>query len=369
MNIIPLVNLAKQYQTIKKEVLPQVEKVFLAGNFILGDQVGKFESEFAKYCNVKYCVGVASGTDALLLSLKALDIGPGDEVITPANTFISTILPLIYLGAKPVLVDIDPNTYQIDPKLLEKAVTRKTKAVIPAHLYGIPSPMDQILKIAKKHRLFVLEDACQAHGSSLKNKKCGSFGDLAAFSFYPGKNLGAAGDGGVVATNIKKLADKIKSLRNIGQTKKYEHDLLGYNSRLDTLHAAVLSVKLKKLDSWNKKRNKVAYFYNKYLKDLPIIIPPQFSKDIFANNHLYVIRTPRRDQLISFLKSNGISSGIHYPIPLHLQKSLKYLGFKRGDFKITEKYAKEILSLPMYPELTEKEIIYISSKIREFFQR
>ena len=277
------------------------------------------------------------------MSLRALNIGQGDEVITVSNTFIATVFPIVEVGAKPVFVDINPDTYQIDIASLKKAITKKTRAIIPVHLFGIPCEMDKIMKIAKKHKLFVIEDATQAHGSTYKGKKCGSFGVLGAFSFYPGKNLGAAGEGGAVVTNKKVLADKIRALRDVGQTQKYKHTYFGYNSRLDTIHAAVLSVKLAKLDTWNAKRRKVAALYTKLLSDLPVVLPPKLSKDYKGNFHLYVIRTDKRDKLMNFLKEKGIFCGIHYPIPVHLQKALKNLGHKRGDFPITEKYANDIL--------------------------
>lgn len=367
MKKIPLVDLEKQYKSLKSDILPGVVKVLSKGNFILGEEVGDFENSFAKYCGVKYCIGVASGTDALLLSLRALGIGPGDEVITQANTFIATVLPIIYLGAKPVLVDINPDTYQMDIRGLEKAITRKTKVIIPVHLFGMPAPMPEIIKIAKRHKLYVLEDACQAHGSLINGKPCGSFGDIAAFSFYPGKNLGAAGDGGAVVTNNKNLAAKVRILRDVGQTQKYKHDFIGYNSRLDTLQAAILSVKLKYLDNWNKRRNEISLLYRKFLSNVPVVMPPEPPNGYKTNYHLFVIRTKRRDALMEFLKRSNIFCGIHYPIPVHLQKAMNFLGHKKGDFPISEKYAKEILSLPMHPYLTKDEVEFISGRIKMFF--
>lgn len=369
MDKIPLVDLSKQYKSIKKDVLFGVTKVLSKGNFILGEELAEFENSFAGYCNVKHCVGVASGTDALLLSLRALGVGPGDEVITVANTFIATVLPIVYLGAKPVLVDINPDTYEMAPQKVENAITKRTKVIIPVHLFGMPAPMREIMKIARRHKLFVLEDACQAHGSSINGKQCGSFGDIAAFSFYPAKNLGAAGDGGMVTTNKKLLADKVSMMRDVGQSKKYIHDVVGYNSRLDTLHAVVLSVKLKKLDEWNKKRNQIANLYRKFLSDTPVILPPEIPNGYVTNYHLFVIRTKKRDKLFEFLRKNNIFCGIHYPIPVHLQKAMKVLGYKKGNFPVTEKYAKEILSLPMHPHLTEKEVRFICSIIKKFFSR
>lgn len=367
MRNISLVDLTEQHLILKNKIDQALNKIFSSGTFILGQEVEQFEQEFASYCDVKYCIGVASGSDAILLSLHALGIGSGDEIITVPNTFISTVLPILSLGAKPVFVDIDPKTYQIDPSLLEQAINQKTKAIIPVHLYGIPAQMDLIMKIAKKHGLYILEDACQAHGSMLENKKCGGFGDIAAFSFYPGKNLGAAGDGGGIVTNNKKLAEKIRVMRNIGQAKKYKHDMLGYNSRLDTIQAAILKIKLKNLDQWNAKRRKLANTYNKFLKDL-VILPPKLDTGYLENFHLYVIRVSKRNNLLGYLYSKGIKCGIHYPIPLHLQKPLKFLGYKRGDFPIAEKMAKEVLSLPMYPELKKEQIEYICKHIKKYLR-
>lgn len=363
---IPLINLVRQYEDIKKETLERTHRVLAQGNFILGKELDEFENAFAKYLRVRFCIGVASGTDALLLSLKALGVGSEDEVITAANTYIATILPVIYLGAKPTLVDINHDTYQLDTKKVKEAITKKTKVIIPVHLYGIPAPMEEIMRIAKTYNLFVLEDACQAHGSSINGRFCGSFGDISAFSFYPGKNLGAAGDGGAIVTNKKKLAEKIRALRDFGQTEKYKHNIIGHNSRLDTLHATILYVKLKKLESWNRRRNKFASLYRKLLKDIPVMLPPEPSDGIVTNYHLFVIRTKKRDKLLEFLRGHNIFCGIHYPIPIHLQKSMKGLGYQKGDFPITEKYAKEILSLPMNPHLTGKEVEFVCSTIERF---
>ncbi len=365
---VPLIDLKQQYQSLKPEIDQAVLEVLAKGNFILGQQVAEFEEAFAKYCGTKYCVGVASGSDALLLGLDALGVGPGDEVITVANTFISTVFPIMALGARPVLVDIDPRTYQIDPQNIEKAINSKTKVIIPVHLFGIPAQMDKIIQIAKKHQLYILEDACQAHGSRFKGRRCGSFGDLAAFSFYPGKNLGAAGDGGALTTNNRKLAQKLKAMRDVGQTKKYRHDLFGYNSRLDTIHAAVLSVKLRRLDSWNANRREIAKLYNQQLADLPVTLP-QLLEECESNYHVYVIRTTKRDRLLQYLRENGVFGGIHYPLPVHLQKSTKKLNYPKGSFPISEKFAGEILSLPIFPELKKAEVVGIAKLIRSFFQQ
>lgn len=367
---IPLVDLKRQYNDHRDDFDSSISKVLKKSNFILGEEVEEFEEAFAKYCGVKYCVGVASGTDAILLGLSAIGVKNGDEVITQANTFISTILPIISLGAKPVLVDINPNTYQIDVSMISKAISKKTRAILPVHLYGYPAPMREISQIASNKHIEIVEDACQAHGTIIENKKAGSFGVVSAFSFYPGKNLGAFGDGGAVVTNSSLINKKIKILRNIGQTKKYKHDLIGFNSRLDTLQASVLSLKLKHLDAWNIKRRRIAKLYSKLLRDLPLVLPPDIALGNFSNYHLYVIRTAKRDKLMNFLSSKGVHCGIHYPIPLHMQKSVnKILGYQKNDFPLTEKYSRQILSLPIFPELKEQEVEQICKLITIFFNR
>lgn len=366
---IPLVNLRRQYLGISKDVQKAVLKVLGQCNFILGKEVIDFEKRFTKFIGTKYAVGVASGADAILLSLDVLGIQKGDEVITSVNTFIATVFPILRLGAKPVLVDIDPDTEQMDLSMLEKKISKKTKVIIPVHLFGIPNEMDKILRMARKYKVYVVEDACQAHGSSFKGKKCGSFGIVNTFSFYPGKNLGAAGDGGMITTNDKDLYQKLLSLRDIGQVEKYRHDLKGYNSRLDTIQASYLTVKLKKLNSWNAKRRKHAKTYKRLLSDLPIVLPRDLGKKFVSNFHLYVIRTKKRDELLHFLKDNKVYCGIHYPIPIYRQKSMKELGYKSGDFPVAEKHAKEYLSLPMFPELKMEEIERVSDLIHKFFDK
>ncbi len=365
--MIPLVDIVRQDKKIQPQIISAIKKITQKGNFILGKEVESFEKDFAKYCGVKYCVGVASGTDAILLALRSLGIGRGDEVIVPANTFISTVLPIIYVGATPVLVDIDPQSYNIDPSRIEKKISQKTKAIIPVHLFGQIVEMDKILEIAKKHKLLVIEDAAQAHGSTFKNKKAGSFGTIGCFSFYPGKNLGAYGDGGAIVTNNKSIAEKIKTLRNIGQAKKYIHSEKGYNSRLDTIQAAVLRIKLRQLDGWNQERRRLASLYNKKLSALPVSIPTVSSGNV-TNFHLYVIRAPKRDELLKYLHKNKIYAGIHYPVPVHLHKALKDLGYKKGDFPITEKYALQIISLPIFPGMTKKEVGIIAEAIKSFYE-
>lgn len=368
MKIVPFVDLKAQYKKIKKEVDPTVKRVLLSTHFILGEDVENFEKQFANFVGAKFAIGVASGLQALELGMRALRIGPGDEVITPVNSFIASSSAISFTGATPVLVDCEENSFNMDPDKIEEKITKRTKAIMPVHLYGRPADMDKILKIAKKYKLLIIEDACQAHGASLNNKKMGSIGDVAAFSFYPAKNLGAYGDGGAITTNNEKVADKIKQMRNYGQTQKYHHNYLAWNSRLDTIQAAILLVKLKHLNNWNKSRLKSARLYNQLLKGLPIITPdiPQNSTHVF---HLYVIKTSKRDDLAKYLNSKGISTGLHYPIPIHLQKAYINLGYKKGDFPVAEKLASEILSLPMYPELKESDIEYIAKEVKDYFKK
>jgi dTDP-4-amino-4,6-dideoxygalactose transaminase len=365
---IPLVNLKAQYTSIEKEVDAAIKKVCSASDFILGHEVEAFEKSFAKYCGVKYCVGVANGTDAIKLMLLAAGIKPCDEIIVQANTFIASVLPIIELGANPVLVDADPITGAINPELVVKAITKKTRAILPVHLYGYPAPMKALMRIAKKHHLLILEDAAQAHGSSIQGKKAGSFGDIASFSFYPGKNLGAYGDGGAVVTNNKTYAESLQILRNIGQKKKYDHVRLGFNSRLDTIQAAVLSVKLKYLNVWNKKRNINAQTLVKELAGVSdIAVPALPSGDVKTNWHIFAIQTHKRDALMRYLQKHGIHTGIHYPAPLHLTPALKFLGYKKGAFPIAESRAKMLMTIPLYAELTQKEINFIIQTIKAFF--
>lgn len=362
MSKIQFVDLQAQYRGISDEVNKAIAMVLEKGDFILGNDVSQFEEEFAAYSGCKHGIGVGSGTEALHLALLACDIGPGDEIVTVANTYIATVLAISYAGAKPVLVDIDPDTYNIDVKKIESVITKKTKAIIPVHLYGQPADMDSIMAIAKEHKLKVIEDACQAHGATYKDKKVGSLGDIGCFSFYPGKNLGAYGDGGMVTTNDSILADKVRMLRNYGQREKYYHLIKGFNSRLDTIHAAILRVKLKRLDVWNDLRRQHACEYNKLLEGKVVI--PNEAAHIKHVYHLYVIRVDDRNNMIEIFNNAGIATGIHYPVPVHLQEAYKDLGYKVGDFPVTEDYAKKILSLPIYPELMKDDIKMISGVIR-----
>lgn len=363
---IPFVDLKAQYRQIKDEVDPAVLAVMQRGDFVLGGAVSEFEREFAEYCNTEHCVGVDSGYSALELIVRAYDIGPGDEVITAANTFIATTLAISNTGATPVLVDCDPQTYNIDASKIEAAITPRTKAIMPVHLYGQAADMDAIVGIARKHGLLVFEDAAQASGARYKGRRAGSLGDAAAFSFYPGKNLGAYGDGGAVTTNDAAIAEKIRLLRNIGQKVKYYHEVKGYNHRLDTIQAAVLRVKLPYLDGWNASRRRAAATYAEMLAGLPIVAPEtaDYAEHIF---HLFVVRVSGgREALMDRLKGAGIATGLHYPIPIHLQPAYVELGYKRGDFPVTEAYADEILSLPIFPELDDEKVAYVANAIREF---
>lgn len=360
---IPYLDLKKQYRLIKKEINSSIQNVLSSQMFILGEQGRSFEKEFANYLGVRYAVGVNSGTDALIISLLALGIGPGDEVITTANSFIATASSITEVGAKPVFVDIDRNTYQIDEDKISKSITKKTRAIIPVHIYGAPCEIDRIMKIAKTNNLLVIEDAAQSHGAMLSGKKTGTFGDLSIFSFYPGKNLGAYGDAGSVCTNSRKLYEKLILLRNYGQKKKYFHSVMGKNSRLDEIQAAVLRVKLKYLNGWNRKRNQIAHLYRNKLKGIAC---QKIIDQGFSNYHLFVIESPKRARLREFLYKNGVSTLIHYPIPIHLQKCYRNLGFKLGSLPFTERLGKRILSLPIYPELKESEVNYIAKLINEF---
>jgi dTDP-4-amino-4,6-dideoxygalactose transaminase len=362
---VPFVDLGAQYRAIASEINDAISKVIQEADFILGHEVQLFEEEFASFCDARYAVGVDSGTSALELALRAFDIGPGDEVITAANSFIASALGISHAGAKPVFADVDPYTYTLDVAAVERAITRRTKAILPVHLYGHPAHMDPIRQLADKHGLVVIEDACQAHGARYKGRRVGSLGHAAAFSFYPGKNLGAYGDGGMVVTNDREVANRLEMLRNYGQKEKYRHLFRGYNRRLDTLQAAILRVKLKYLEKWNAARRWNAKLYQKHLEGSEVVVPGE-AGGAEAVWHLYVIRTEQRDPLKEHLISKGINASIHYPVPIHLQPAYQDLGHKRGDFPVTEAYADRILSLPMYAELTGREIEFVAQTICEF---
>lgn len=363
---IPFVDLQAQYRSIKDQADAAVLAVMARGDYILGGAVSEFERAFADYCEADYAVGVDSGYSALELALLAYDIGPGDEVITAANTFIATTLAISNCGAKPVLVDIDPDTYNIDPQKIEAAITPATRAIMPVHLYGQPADMDPILEIAQRHNLIVIEDAAQAAGARYKGRKIGGIGHAAGFSFYPGKNLGAYGDAGAVVTNDPAVADKVRLLRNIGQRVKYHHDVKGFNHRLDTMQAAVLQVKLPYLDGWNEQRRRAAATYERLLAGLPIVTPSVLD-EVEHIYHLYVVRLENREALQEALQDAGVATGLHYPVPIHLQPAYQELGYKRGDFPITEAYAETILSLPIFPELDDQKVAYVVDLIQGYF--
>lgn len=362
---IPLVDLGLQHAGLRREISAAIERVIDESAFTLSESVKLFEEEFAAYCNADHAVGVSSGTDALHLALRALGVGEGDEVITVPNTFVATVEAIVMTGARPVFVDIEEDSYLMDVSQLEAAVTSSTKAIIPVHLYGQQADMEAIHRVADKHGIFVVEDACQAHGSSQNGRSAGALGDAACFSFYPGKNLGAIGDGGAVVTKHAELAEKVSRLRNHGSSSKYEHEELGFCNRLDGLQASVLGVKLPHLDTWNEDRRRVAALYDEALKDMPVVRPVCRDGNTHSY-HLYVIQVEDREALRSHLAEHEIQAGIHYPIPLHLQPALKEYGFKPGDFPIAERVAGRILSLPIFPGLGEPEVLRIARHVGEF---
>lgn len=362
---IPLVDLKAQYRAIRPEIDVAMQRVVDNTAFILGKEVETFESAYAKFCQVKHCVGMDSGTAALHLALIICGVKPGDEVITTTHTFVATAEVVSVIGAKPVLVDVDPRTYNIDPNVVERAITPRTRAIIPVHLYGQPAEMDPILEIARKHNLRVIEDAAQAHGAEYRGRRAGTMGDVACFSFYPGKNLGAYGDAGALVTNDAELAERARMLRNHGRVSKYEHQIVGYGYRLDALQAAILGAKLPHLDAWNARRREIADYYTELLTNTDLVTPycPPHITPIY---HIYAVLSKHRDALQKHLKARGIETIIHYPIPLHLQPVYQSLGYKRGDFPIAERVADEELSLPMYPELTDGQVQQIVDAVREF---
>jgi dTDP-4-amino-4,6-dideoxygalactose transaminase len=382
--MIPFIDLPAQHKALEEELLEVFRDALKSAAFIGGHQVEEFEKEFAAFCGTKYCVGVNSGTDALRFALIAAGIGPGDEVITVPNTFIATAEAISQVGATPLFVDIDEQTYNMDPNKLEdylkvcnlqSAVCNRPKAIIPVDLYGQPANMDSILEIAERHNLMVISDACQSHGAEYLSQKAnrwlkaGSMAFAAAFSFYPGKNLGACGEGGAVTTNDKTIAEKIKMIRDHGQAQKYYHDIEGYNGRLDAMQAGFLRIKLKHLSEWNEGRRQNAHRYNEFLNNQDGVITPHEPSWAKAVYHLYVIRHQKRDGLQKYLSEKGIATGIHYPIPIHLQNAYSHLGYREGRFPVSEKVSKEILSLPMYPELTADQQEYIVEKISEFLSK
>lgn len=367
--MVPFVDLKAQYHSLAREVDIEMRKVLEQTNFILGEPVADFEKEFAAFCDSGYGIGVASGTDALHLALRVLGIGPGDEVIAPANTFVATVLAISYVGATPVLVDVDPRTFNMDMGHLEKKITPKTKAIVPVHLYGRVLDMGRLMSLANKRGIKVVEDACQAHGAAWEGKKAGSFGTMGCFSFYPGKNLGAYGDGGAIVTSDEALNTGLRMLRNYGSPKKYYHDSRGYNSRLDTLQAAVLRVKLRYIADWNRSRFRNARLYCDKLRGIgDIVLPeiPSMDQHVF---HLFVVRTKQRDGLLKFLLGRQVQAGIHYPVPIYALGAYADLGLTADDYPVTEELSKEILSLPMYPELSETQIDEVVGCIKDYFKQ
>lgn len=363
---VPFLDVKSAYLELKDEIDAAYHRVMDSGWYILGDEVEAFEDEFANYCGVKHCIGVGNGLEALHLILRAFGIGVGDEVIVPANTYIATWLAVSYAGASPIPVEPDRLTYNIDPKLIEKAITAKTKAIMAVHLYGQPAEMDTIRTIARQYDLKVIEDAAQAQGALYKNQKTGALGDAAGFSFYPGKNLGAYGDAGAITTNDDDLAKNVKMLRNYGSEVKYFNEVKGFNSRLDPLQAAFLRAKLPYLDRWNSKRNELAQIYLDRLKNLPDFILPDVLSDVKPIWHIFAIRHSHRDALQKQLMSDGVGTLIHYPVPPHLSEAYKEMGFRKGAFPISEEIADTILSLPMGPHLSDSDQEIVISKIKNF---
>lgn len=353
--MIPILDLKRQYDQIGKEIEKEVVEVLRSGSYILGKHNKALEEDLADYIGVKHAIALNSGTDALHLALRALDIGAGDEVISVAFTFVATTEAIGIVGAKPVFVDINKDTFNIDAEKIENAITPKTKAIIPVHLYGQPCDMDVIMDIAKKHDLYVIEDCCQAIGAKFKDKMVGSFGDVGCFSFFPTKNLGAMGDGGLLTTNSQLIKDRVIALRNHGGAVRYYHDEIGVNSRLDEVQAAILRVKFKHIDKWNKQRRENAYRYNELFKNCADVETPKELDDTYCVYHQYTVKIPNRDEVHKLLSEAGIGAMLYYPVPLHLQKVHEYLGVKEGSLPYTEENTKKVISLPMFPELTKEE--------------
>ena len=364
---IPFLDLKIQYQSIKNEINPAIQNILDNTAFILGKSVAEFEKAFGAAHSVKHCTGVSSGTDGNHLALWALDIGPGDEVIIPADTFIATAWGATLCGATPVFVDCDAESYNIDKAKVEEKITEKTKAIVAVHLYGQAADMDPLAEIAKKHNVHLVEDAAQAHFAEYKGKRVGGLGEICSFSFYPGKNLGAYGEGGAVTTNNDDLARKVRLYRDHGSEKKYYHETYGHNYRMEGIQGAVLGVKLKYLDKWTDGRRRAASKYRELLSGVSEVVLPvelPYAKHVY---HLFVLRAKRRDDLMKFLNEKGVSTGLHYPVPLHLQQCFKHLGYKKGDFPVTEELAENCISLPMFPELTDEQIGYVCEQVKAFY--
>ena len=365
---IPYLDLPAQLRPLRKELDAVIARTLDNCSFCLGPDTAQFEKDFARFCGAQQCVGFNSGTSALHVAMLLLGVGPGDEVITTPTTFVATSWAISYVGAKPVYVDIDDATFNLDPGQIEKAITPRTKAIMPVHLYGHPFDLDPILEICRKHNLPLVEDAAQAHGAKYKGKIIGTFGDISCFSFYPGKNLGACGEGGALVTNNAAFAARARSLREHGSSVRYYHDEVGFNYRMEGIQGAVLGVKLKHLDEWTRQRRAVAHRYQELLADTPLQLPREAS---WAESawHLFVVRHPRRDELKKFLEENKVGCALHYPLPLHLQKCYATLGYKPGDFPVAEKAARECLSLPIYPELTDAQLQRVTAVIKDFFAK
>ena len=361
---VPYFDLTAQYHDLRDEIREAIDRVCNKAAFILGEEVERFECAFADYCGVKHCIGLNSGTSALHLALLAAGIGPGDEVITTANTFIATAEAISYTGATPVFADIDPATANIDPAKIQAAITKKTRAIIPVHLYGRPANLGAIMNIAQNHGLLLIEDACQAHGASYEGKRVGGFGHSAVFSFYPGKNLGAYGEGGALTTNDDEVAKVVRALRSHGETTRYIHKYLGYNYRMDGFQAAVLNVKLKRLDEWTLKRQAFSSLYRQLLADAQVYLP-QDSPEADCVYHLFVAYVDNRDQVRKSLEERGVQTAVHYPIPVHLQEAFAHLGYKEGSLPSTERACKQVLSMPLFPEMTAEQVQYAASSLSE----
>ena len=359
-------DLKAQLRPIRSDIDAAIARALDHCTFCLGPDVAQFEQDFAKYCGAEHCIAMNSGTSALHIAMLLLGVGPGNEVITTPYTFVATSWAISYCGAKPVYVDIEDATFNLDPKLVERAITPRTKAVLPVHLYGLPSDLDPLLAICRKHKLPLIEDAAQAHGAKYKGKTIGTFGEISCFSFYPAKNLGAAGEGGALVTNNAQFATRARALREHGSSNRYHHDEVGYNYRMEGIQGAVLGVKLKHLEQWQAGRRRVARRYHELLVDTPLRLPIELD---YAESawHLYTVRHPRRDELKAHLDANGIGNAVHYPMPLHLQKCYAHLGHQPGDFPVAEKAARGVLSLPMFAELTDEQLQRVASGVKGFF--
>lgn len=364
---VPYLDLPAQIRSLRPELDAAIARTLDNCSFCLGPDVAQFEKDFAQYCGAEHCVAFNSGTSALHVGLMLLNVGPGDEVISTPHTFVATSWAISYVRAKPVYVDIEDATFNLDPKLIEKAITPRTKAIMPVHLYGHPYDVDAMLAVCKKHNLPLVEDACQAHGAKYKGKTVGTLGEWSGFSFYPGKNLGACGEGGALVTNNAAFAARARSLREHGSSVRYYHDEVGFNYRMEGIQGAVLGVKLKRLNEWTAGRRRVAHRYHELLKDTPLQLPREagWAESVY---HLYVVRHPKREELKKHLEANGVGCALHYPLPLHLQKCYASLGYKEGAFPVSEKAARECLSLPIYPELTDAQVQRVAEVIKGFFR-